>query len=245
MAQRKTYHERLGTLLDNARSASCVDVRDIDWDSAGCVSSQSDKDFLAKTVNRLYHGELVTAQACATLSRRIGDSRVQAFLEHQAADEERHARLFLTYMRRLGLHPKDDLVSQEIAGAISVWRGHPTAVVAGLNIALEGAALDIQLKLAKDAACPVFARLNREIARDEARHLAFGKIYLSETLPDVDPLDRQWILVWLRHVWTRASEHAFQDLPGAKALPRWVRGQIIRRGWRRTQQTLADVGLAA
>ena len=245
MMQRKKFETRLQALLGNAKAAHPVDVLDFDWSGAGHVRSSCAHDFLAKTVNRLYHGELVTAAACAAVAQRMDNGLVRECLEHQAADEERHARVYRRYMQALGVEPKTDLVSAEIAGAVSVWRGHPSAVIAGLNIALEGAALDIQLKLAKDAACPVFAEINKQIARDEARHLAFGKIYLSEVAPDLDPRDKEWILSWLRAVWLRASEYALQDLPGAKALPIWMRRHIVKRGWRRTQQSLDDVGLAA
>jgi len=245
MTQIRTFHARLDTLLGNAKSADPADVADFDWARAGRITSPSARDFLSKTVNRLYYGELATAAACTALVPRMDDLLVREFLEHQAADEERHARIYRQYMDRLGTTPVEEPVSAEILGAVSVWRGHPAAVVAGLNIALEGAAMEIQLKLAKDAACPVFADINRMVARDEARHLAFGKIYLSEISPQLDRRDREWIVTWLRAIWLRASEHAFRDLPGAKALPVLVRRHIVKRGWRRTRQALADVGLAA
>ncbi len=245
MTQTRTFHARLDTLLGNAKSATLATVDDFDWENVTRTASPRARDFLAKTVNRLYQGECVTASACAALAARMDDALVREFLEHQAEDEERHAAIYRRYMHELGTAPAEDSVSAEILGAVSVWRGHPAAVVAGLNIALEGAAMEIQLKLAKDADCPVFAEINRQVARDEARHLAFGKIYLSETVPNLDRRDREWIISWLRAVWLRASEHAFRDLPGAKALPILLRRHIVKRGWRRTQQSLDSVGLAA
>ena len=245
MTQTKDYHSRLRSVIANAAEDGPADVRLFDWDKAGQIRSGCTRAFLARTVNRLYQGELVTAAACEALAERVDDPVVRDCLLHQVADEHRHAEIYLRYMRALGVEPHADPVAEEIGSAVAVWRGHPSAIVAGLNVALEGAAMEIQLKLAKDAACPVFRDINRRIARDEARHLAFGRIYLTEVTPHLDERDRKWIIAWLRGVWQRASEHAFQGLPGTKVLPMMVRRQILKRGWRRTENSLRTVGLAA
>ena len=118
MTQIRTFHARLDTLLGNAKSADPADVADFDWENAGRITGPRALDFLAKTVNRLYHGELATAAACAALAPRMDDPLVREFLEHQAADEERHARIYRRYMHALGIAPVEEPVSAEILGAV-------------------------------------------------------------------------------------------------------------------------------
>ena len=72
--------------------------------------------------------------------------------------------------------------------------------------------------------CPLFAEIGAAIARDEARHVAFGRLYLRHALPRIARDERLAMLGWVRALWHSAVGDGAAGIvpagPGARA--RWL-----------------------
>ncbi|MGZ0189524.1 MAG: hypothetical protein ACKVH0_16215, partial [Alphaproteobacteria bacterium] len=82
------------------------------------------------------------------------------------------------------------------------------------------------------------------IARDEARHFAFGKRYLAETLSRLPAEERLHIGLWLQRLW-EAAVHDISDHLGLAS--RFVGRQKFEtwrnNAWMNRLETLKCVGL--
>lgn len=194
-------------------------------------------------VSEFYHGEQATLRLCRTLLSRIGDANARHCVEVQIADEDRHARVYRAYLERLG-----DIVPSETAVAdvyeqVLAWSGPPEAMIAAFNIVLEGEALRTLDDLAAWLPCPWFQRINARVARDEARHFAFGRHYLAAAMPGLDRDCRLDVHRWLKGLWDAVGTATLKrfHVPGlitGRRRRRWVEA-----GWRSHRAQLIAVGL--
>lgn len=201
------------------------------------------RKFHAALISQFYHGELATQRLCRILLKRIDDPRAGRCLSIQIADEERHAQVYRAYLKRLGdIRPVEPALEEAFERALS-WSGPPEALIAAFNIVLEGEALRALENMGGWLNCPLFQRINGPICRDEARHFAFGRIYLRRRLPGLDREQRVDIYRWLKGLWL---DTAFGTLDGFR-----IPGLITRRrrkawaesGWQGHRRNLISVGL--
>jgi hypothetical protein len=194
-------------------------------------------------VSQFYHGEFATLRLCRRLINRVDDADARRCLELQIADEERHARVYRAYLKRLGDIAQPEPTMADVYERALAWPGPPEAMIAAFNIVLEGEALRTLDDLDSWLPCPWFRRINARVSRDEARHLAFGRFYLRAALPRLGRDHRLEIYRWLKWLW---------DAVGVAALERYhVRGLItprrrrrwIEAGWRNHRAQLMTVGL--
>ena len=61
----------------------------------------------------------------------------------------------------------------------------------GMNMVVEGLALAAFHNMRKQATCPLLRSLTEYVLRDESRHVAFGNVYLAQTIADMHPDDRE------------------------------------------------------
>ncbi len=199
---------------------------------------------LAKfAVTQLYHGECLTAEICETLAKRATSPAAKACLEWQVNDERIHAALYHDYLSSLGGPGPRGALFDSMNQAVANWDGPSEALPLAIHVLLEGEAIALQQAAGKWLPCPVFADLNRDIAHDEARHIAFAKIYLPEALPHLSRTDRLNTYLWLRQIWYKSVELA----SGEGRLARWVVGDRLkswaRERWTHWQQELVELGL--
>jgi hypothetical protein len=194
-------------------------------------------------VSQLYHGELMTARLCGLLTRQVPLAEARRCLALQREDEQVHAGLYGGYLGALdGLAPRQpvhDLLEQEAAA----WQGPPEALILAVHVLLEGEAALWQRNAAFWLPCPQFQALNREIAHDEARHIAFGRLYLPPALAALSRGERLAIYHWLRDLWAKAWAR-FQDGRGDLTA---VSDAVLRAWsgyrWRHWQGELMRIGL--
>jgi len=233
----------MARLLAKARAGQWSLGEKIDWGLGPRLPFWWPRKALAEAVSQLYHGELATAGFCRRLVARLQDPTAIECLRFQIADEIRHAALYDGYLVRLGgpraIQPALALAIREV----EAWQGPLEGQVLAYHVVLEGEALLLQDAFARLVPCPLLRQINHRILRDEARHVAFGKIFLHQRLPRLDRTLRLEIYRWLSDLWwtvTRASV-AKTEARLCWAL-RGPRAGVDDR-WARRQADLLAVGL--
>ena len=170
---------RLTKLLENVTDGQWSPIEDIKWDQEPMLPTWISPKLYAAAVSQLYYGEIATIWACQRLLAELTGARVRQFLRAQINDEERHAETYLGYLRKLGdVAPMDESLATALAGTMT-WLGSYHGLIVAFHILLEGEALRLQQDLIKWFPCPLLSQINKKISRDEARHVAFGKILLQ------------------------------------------------------------------
>ena len=209
------------------------------------VSEQpvAEEDILARRLaGQFLAGEQLAAGACERLQHQVSLPEARDCLALQAEDEYRHADLFRRYLEGHHSAVGESVLLRLVAQRLLAWQGPPEAVMLALHVILEGEALALQEVARRHTRCPRFAALSRVIARDEARHVAFGQHYLPAALAQLTPSERRAIFVWLRGLWFDSLELLPQGLP----LPGFTKPFIrhwSRRRWAGWQPQLAALGL--
>ncbi len=236
---------RLDRLTRNAHDDQWRPDTAIDWDRPVVRPRILSGRFYGALVSQLYHGEIATMAVCRNLLKRIPDRPARAFLATQYADEARHADVYERYLGRLGHKAAmDDGLLIALEGGLS-WRGGINGLVVAYQILLESEALGIQQLLAERLPCPLFRQINSRIARDEARHIAFGKIYLNHRLTALPQDERFAIYRWVKALWrdcARATEGRYGRL-GRRALG--LRELTLDARWCARREMLRGIGLIA
>lgn len=194
-------------------------------------------------VSQLYHAELATQKMCRRLHAELPESEAKRFLRGQSTDEARHAEAYRIYLERLGdIAPINEAVEAALEGGFA-WAGSVYGPLVAFNVVLEGEALRLQRELSEMFPCPLLGQINERIARDEARHVAFGKIYLRDKLALLPFDERLAIYLWVKRLWhVCTSVNAGRRGPAASTLIRLGRRRLGER-WLEQHQTLIDVGL--
>jgi hypothetical protein len=214
--------ERLVRLAANGRAAQWSAEHDIDWHLDVRPPPWLARDDAAVALSQLYHGEVATARACLAL---------------QMEDETRHASVYRRYLDRLGGVAAIDPV---LAAA---WRGSALGTMVAFHVVVEGEALRIQEGLVRLFRCPLLQQINRRIARDEARHVAFGRLYLGARVAELPSRERREIYRWVKRLWSESATATLRNLQGRGGVARVFLQGWLRCGWARHARTLAAVGL--
>lgn len=234
---------KLEALTRNALSGQWSADGAIDWDQAPRLPGWLPDRVYASVVSQLYHGERATLAMCRRLSRELAGTPAETFLRTQIADEERHADIYADYLDRLGIMvPPDEAMAAAYDGALA-WRGSYHAPVVAFHIVLEGEALDLLQACSKRFPCPLFRQINRRVSHDEARHIAFGKLFLRERVRMLPLDERLEIYRWVRSLWRHcaAATKARYGLFGRFALR--TGPAALEARWQRQAEALAEIGL--
>ena len=168
------------------------------------------------------------------------------FVESQGRDEARHAAMYAHYLARLGdVAPMDPALAAALEGALE-WRESIAtpipAMMVAFNIVLEGEAVRLHGAAARAFPCPLLRRIAATVARDEARHTAFGRLYLSRVLAGLGLEERRAIYLGVRALWRDVARPSAADRPGGAILRRAWRGYMAAR-WRGHCRTFERIGL--
>lgn len=197
-------------------------------------------------VSQLHHGEVATVGLCRRLLRgsfgNVPAARV--CIENQIVDEIRHADAYRAYLESVGdIVPPDPAVVAYFEAAEG-WPDDPdVGAVLAYHVVLEGEALRMQLGFATWLPCPAFRALNGRIARDEARHVGFGRAVLERRIAAMPPERRRDLLRWIETLWWEAAAAILGrfSMPGLNC-ERLTRKWLESR-WRRQVADLAVIGL--
>ncbi|MEM7124457.1 MAG: ferritin-like domain-containing protein [Pseudomonadota bacterium] len=234
--------ERLSRLSANARANQWHADDAIDWNRGPRLPFWVSKEKARRAVSQLYHGEIATSGMCRSLLNAIDDEIVRDCLGYQLADELRHASVYARYLDGIGgIAPMDPNLERALSESQD-GPLQPVSTILAFHIIVEGEVLRQQEMLARLLPCPLLRQINRLVARDEARHVAFGKIYLKSVLADQSSDKRAELYAWLHRIWSQATAFAANDRSRRNALERaaltWLRG-----GWRHHDIALRRIGV--
>ena len=234
---------RLAALTGNALNGQWSPKAAIDWDVGVAIPWWIPNKTYVAIVSQLYYAEIAALRMCRRLLDEVPEPEARRFLDTQAADEARHARVYRAYLARLGdIAPIDEALATALEGGLE-WPGSYHGVLVACHVVLEGEAVRLQNKLSEIFPCPLFRQINAKISRDEARHVAFGKIYLRDKLKALALDERIEIYRWVQGLWrtcTRANDGC--HLSPASVVIRLSRSRLHRR-WHKQARALSDIGL--
>ena len=237
------FDSRLLSLATSGRRAAAVSDDGIDWDRPLLKPRWMTARMYGSAISQLYYGERATIEMCERLMADIGDRSVRGFIDTQIADEKRHLAYYERYLGRLGeFGDIKEGVAMAYDGALS-WRGSHHGAIVAFHVILEGEGLAIQQLYSDWFRCPLYRDVNALIARDEGRHVAFGRMYLKANLGALPMEERIEIYRWIRALWFRCADAIHAETPRAVSL--LVGRDWSDRRWKRQEGTLSKIGLIA
>ncbi len=246
MSSARSIDARLRAVAANGVDAPWSADDAVDWRAPLVVPAWLPRRTFVAAVSQLYHGEIATAAICRRLlAGPVGaDAGARACLEAQIVDEARHARAYRAYLARLGdIAPAEPAAAAFFRGGAAGPGDPDLGAILAYHVVLEGEALRIQQGFATWLPCPVFRALNARIARDEARHVGFGRIYLENRLAVLPVEERRALFLWVKALWRACAESVMERfrIPGvmtARTARRWLESR-----WQRQVKDLVALGL--
>lgn len=237
------YSERLNSLIGIAFQGQWSPQEKIDWDKEIVIPENIDNKTYIDMVSQLYYAEEATIQIIASLLKLVPDTQAKQYLCTQAVDEARHQQVYGNYLKKLGdIAPINESLKIVLENGLSGTFGYQGSIIA-LNVVMEGEALNQQKKRITTLPCPLFKEINSTIVNDEARHAAFGRVYMREKLVTM-PKDKKYeIYKWIRdlwQLWSNANSGRYL-LDGADVL-RTDNSELDIR-WMEQRKLLKSIGL--
>lgn len=237
------YSKELSALIDKAQRSRWSPDEQIDWSQRIEVPQGLALPVYIDMVSQLYYAEEATLQVLARFIKELPELQAKLFICTQAADEARHAETYRRYLEKLGgIAPIEGKLRALFDKALA-YTGPVHALVVALNIIMEHEALRQQKHRIAQLPCPLFRQINCLIVEDEARHTAFGTIYLKHALTTLDRQAKQQIFQFIAGLWDGwidANRGRYED-PAASSL-RVQQSEFAQR-WQNLQQTLRHIGL--
>ncbi len=144
----------------------------------------------AQRLSQFLHGEQGALMTAATLTHAVPDYEGKLYAATQTMDEARHVEVFERYVRKLALvYPMSPFLRELIDATLK--SEHWVKIAIGMNMIVEGLALGAFHNMRRATSCELLRSLIEGVLRDESRHVAFGNVYVGETLKKMHPDDRE------------------------------------------------------
>lgn len=232
----------LDRLAKNARRGQWSAEEAIDWGLGPRLPIWMTREKARGAISQLYHGEIATSRLCRDLLDVVEAGPAADCLRLQIADETRHAAVYERYLARLG---GVAAINQSLDEALEAARSGPfgpLGAILAFHLVLESELLRVHGSLAQLLPCPLLKQINRLVARDEARHVAFGRLYLADLVAGLSDDARRSLHGWIYGLWRETTEGALATTKrgglAQSALQHWLQG-----GWRHHEATLRQIGL--
>ncbi len=176
-----------GKILDESRMA----FLQLDFFKKLSASQREDLNahYSAYILSQILHGEQGALMVAGQLVSEVPDYEAKLYSASQAMDEARHVEVFGKYIRKLDkIYPVTEPlyeILQEILEA-EKWQ----AKTVGMQVMIEGLALASFINVRASTGCSLLRQLLEYVTKDEARHVAFGNLYLTESISQMHPDDR-------------------------------------------------------
>lgn len=208
-------NERLKTLYSKAKRLQWDAERDIDWSTPIDPSrplideerfglsqlpfvqrlSKSQQEALrahiaAWQLSQFMHGEQGALMTAAALTHAVPDYEGKLYAATQTMDEARHVEVYERYIRKLAIvYPMSQGLKSVIDTTLAADRWVKIAI--GMNMVVEGLALGAFQNMRKSTTCTLLRSIVEGVLRDEARHVAFGNVYVAEAIAAMHPDERE------------------------------------------------------
>ncbi len=157
--------------------------------------SQSQKEtFTAhatcQLLSQFLHGEQGALMTAAALTHAVPDYEAKLYAATQTMDEARHVEVYERYVSKLAeIYPISPWLKEIID--VTLTADHWVKIAIGMNMVVEGLALAAFHNMRKQATCPLLKQLTELVLRDESRHVAFGNVYVGETIRGMHADDQE------------------------------------------------------
>ena len=160
--------------------------------------SQLGIEFFKANLSQFMHGEQGAMMTAAKIVETVPWIDAKYYASTQTMDEARHTEVFAKYLRtKLGdAYPMSPFLKAQIWGLLEDPRWDIAYL--GMQIVIESLALAAFGDMLRRIKEPLLKKLLRYVMSDEARHVAFGVLTLSEyygDLSEAELLERQEFLV--------------------------------------------------
>ena len=160
----------------------------------------------AYRLSQFLHGEQGALMTAAALTHAVPDYEGKLYAATQTMDEARHVEAFDKYLRQAC----PDLPHVSFPeGADRRHTSRPISwvkIAIGMNMIVEGLALGAFHNMRRQTQCPLLYKLVELVLRDEARHVAFGNVYVSRAIAEMHPDEREDV-----------AQFAFESIHGMMA----------------------------
>lgn len=154
------------------------------------------RDELEWSISQLLHGEQAALQLTAQLVNTVPEMDGKMFAGQQVVDECRHVEMFAKLLsRKFGhVHPVSPNIKFLLDEMLATPDWHRKTI--GMQLLFEGVAMAVITDIGKRTSSPLIRQTMRMVARDEARHAAFGVLALREELEKLNEQQRLELEVW-------------------------------------------------
>jgi hypothetical protein len=147
---------------------------------------QFNAHYSAWILSQLLHGEQGALMVAGELAAAVPDYEAKLYAASQAMDEARHVEVFGRYIRKLDkIYPVQPTLMSILRDIMETpfWQ----AKTVGMQVILEGLALGTFINVGAATGCALLRQLLKYVTKDEARHVAFGNVYLSTAIAGMEP----------------------------------------------------------
>lgn len=147
-------------------------------------------------ISQLLHGEQAALQLTAQLVNCVPAADTKLFAGQQVVDECRHVEVFAKLLaRKFGtVHPIAPNIKFLLDEMLSTPDWHRKTI--GMQLLFEGVAMAVITDIGRRTSNPLVREVMRAVARDEARHAAFGVLALREELGRLPAGERDQLEDW-------------------------------------------------
>ena len=143
----------------------------------------------ASILSQILHGEQGAMMVAAELVASVPDYEAKLYSASQGMDEARHVEVFSRYIRKLDkIYPVTGPLKDLLARIMETR--HWQSKTVGMQVILEGLALGTFINVRASTSCELLRQVLTYVIKDEARHVAFGNLYLTAAIADMHPDDR-------------------------------------------------------
>ena len=148
--------------------------------------------YSAWILSQLLHGEQGALMVAGELVAAVPHYEAKLYVASQAMDEARHVEVFGRYIRKLDkIYPVQPVLKSLLFDIMQT--PHWQAKMVGMQVILEGLALGTFLNVKAATGCALLRSLLTYVTKDEARHVAFGSLYLTTEIARMHGDDR-WVM---------------------------------------------------
>jgi hypothetical protein len=141
-------------------------------------------------LSQFLHGEQGALLCCGQLVEAVPDIDGKLYAATQVVDEARHVEVFHRYIQRLDRVYPIDPTLQTVLNAIleaDLWQ----MKCVGMQVIVEGLAMGSFKIMKEESNDPLLKSIVELTARDEARHVSYGLIYMKDELPRMPDPERE------------------------------------------------------
>jgi hypothetical protein len=141
-------------------------------------------------LSQFMHGEQGALMTAAALTHAVPDYDGKLYAATQTMDEARHVEVYERYIRKLAIvYPMSKALKDVIDTTLKADRWVKIAI--GMNMVVEGLALGAFQNMRKSTSCTLLRAIVEGVLRDEARHVAFGNVYVQQAISDMHEDERE------------------------------------------------------